>query len=164
MSDIVQLRSPIDPGTDLGRAFIVDATRAGEGLLSDKELQAKYEIPDKDWRRIAKDKAVGRAVRDESERRVRNGLAAREAAAKHFVKAPGVLDGIMSDGQANPRHRIEAIKELRATATGGKDDHAASGEKFTIVINLGEDAVERFEFDHTPKPAPQVEELKDDGN
>jgi shikimate kinase len=158
MGDIVQLRSPIDLDTELGRAFIVDATRAGEGLISDKELQEKYEISDAEFRLIAKDKAIGRAIRSESEFRVRNGLAAREAAAKHFVKAPAVLDGIMSDANSNPRHKIEAIKELRVTATGGGGDHpAAAGEKFTIIINLGADTVERFEFDHTPKPQVDLE-------
>jgi hypothetical protein len=30
MGDIVQLRSPIDLDTELGRAFIVDATRPGK--------------------------------------------------------------------------------------------------------------------------------------
>ena len=96
MGDVVQLRSPIDLDSDTGRAFIVDATRAGEGLISDKELQEKYEISDADFRLTSKDKAVGRAIRGQSECRVRNGTA-REAAAKHFVKAPAVLDGIMSD-------------------------------------------------------------------
>src|SRR4029077_12786109 len=119
MGDIVQLRSPIDLNTDLGRAFIVDATRAGEGLLSDKELQEKYEISDADFRLISKDKAVGRAIRSESEFRVRNGLAAREAAARHFVGAPAVLNRIMTAEASNPKHAIDAAKELRAVATGG---------------------------------------------
>jgi hypothetical protein len=38
MGDIVKLRSPIDLDTDLGHAFVVDATRAAEGLITDKEL------------------------------------------------------------------------------------------------------------------------------
>jgi len=128
MGDIVQLRSPIDINSDLGRAFIVDATRAGEGLITDQELQEKYELSPADWLAITKDKAIGRAVRSESERRVRNGSAAREAAAKHFVKAPAVLDQIMTDADSNPRHKIEAIKELRATANGGSEKGPAPGE------------------------------------
>ena len=36
MGDIVQLRSPIDLTSDLGHAFVVDATRAAEGLLTDE--------------------------------------------------------------------------------------------------------------------------------
>ena len=43
MGDIIQLHSPIDLNNDLGRAFIIDATRAGERLLTDAELQKAYE-------------------------------------------------------------------------------------------------------------------------
>ena len=165
MGDIVQLHSPIDLNSDLGRAFIVDATRAGEGLITDQELQEKYELSLADWLAITKDKAIGRAVRSESERRVRNGSAAREAAAKHFVKAPAVLDQIMTDADSNPRHKIEAIKELRATANGGSDTHStAAGDKFQITIVLNGD-VEKYEADITPKKSPQLDlEQEDNGN
>ena len=163
MGDVVPLRTPIDLNTDLGRAFVVDATRAGEGLITDGELQEKYEISDKDWRVIAKDKVVGKAIRNESERRVRNGTAAREAAAKHFVKAPAVLNTIMTDADSNPRHKIEAIKELRATANGGSEKGPAPGELFSIVINLGSDHVEKYEVDITPKPQVDLKQ-EDNGN
>ena len=151
MGDIIQLRGPIDITSDRGRAFIVDATRAGEGLLSDADLREMYELSPEDLKTIAKDKAIGRAVRSESERRVRNGSAAREAAAKHFVKAPAVLDQIMTDADSNPRHKIEAIKELRATANGGSEKGPAPGELFSIIINLGSDHVEKYEVDITPQ-------------
>src|SRR6478672_11839634 len=95
MGDMVQLRSPIDFNSDLGRAFVVDATRAGEGLITDAELQEKYELSPTDWQSITKDRRLGRAIRDERDRRVRNGTAARESAARHFVKAPTILAGIM---------------------------------------------------------------------
>ena len=164
MGDVVQLRSPIDLNTELGRAFIVDATRAAEGVISDSELAAKYELSPAELRNIAKDQAVGKAIRAERELRLRSGRAARELAAKAFVRAPAVLDGIMSDASSNPRHKIEAIKELRATANLGNEGHAAAaGEKFMIVINLGADSVERFEFDHTPKKAVDLEQ-EDNGN
>ena len=32
-ADIIPLRAPIDINSDLGRAFITDATRAGEGVI-----------------------------------------------------------------------------------------------------------------------------------
>jgi hypothetical protein len=50
MGERVQLRSPIDIHR-LGRAFVVDASRAAEGLLTDKELQEKYELSPIDWER-----------------------------------------------------------------------------------------------------------------
>ena len=77
---------------DKGRQFIVDATRAGEGVITDEELQERYELSATDLQDIAEDKAVGRAIRDERERRVRTGLAAKELAAKFFVKSPEITD------------------------------------------------------------------------
>jgi hypothetical protein len=39
MTNIVKLRSlPIDLNSDVGHAFVVDATRAAEGLITDQEL------------------------------------------------------------------------------------------------------------------------------
>jgi hypothetical protein len=137
VGDIVILRSiPIDLNSDVGHAFVVDATRAGEGLITDKELAEKYELSPADWQSITKDVALGRAIRAERDRRVLNGTAAREAAAKHFVKAPGILDGIMTDVHSNPRHKIEAIKELRQTAIGDSTDRPTETERFIITIDL----------------------------
>ena len=59
--------------------------------------------------------------------------------AKHFVKAPGVLDRIMSDDQANARHRIEAIRELRQTAIPESPNSPSQSDRFIIQINLGAD-------------------------
>jgi hypothetical protein len=160
-SKVVQLHN-IDLNSDRGHAFIVDATRAAEGVISDKDLETKYELSAADLRNIAQDPAVGKAIRAERESRLRSGRAARELAAKAFVRAPAVLDTIMSSSDSNNRHKIEAIKELRATAHGGGDDHSAAvGEKFTIVINLGGD-VEKYETNITPKPPVDLE--RDNGD
>jgi hypothetical protein len=80
-----------------------------------------------------------RAVQAEHERRIRNGIAAQEAAAKEFANAPTILGNILRDNQASLKHRIEAARELRQTAVGNDENTPDSGEKFTIVINLGND-------------------------
>ena len=137
MDDVVILRSnPIDPSTDEGHAFVVDCVRAGEGVISDKDLQEKYELSPADWQNITKDAALGRAVRAERERRVFTGIAARESAARHFVKAPTILDQIMTGEQTNARHKIEAIKELRATAAIANPDRPMQTDRFIIRIDL----------------------------
>jgi hypothetical protein len=166
MGDVVLLKTPIDLGSDLGRAFIVDATRAGESLITDAELMEKYELSPADLQSIAADKAIGRAIRDERDRRVRNGTAARESAARYFVKGPGILDQIATAPDSNARHKIDAIRELRATASGGDDGPASQTEKFTIIINLGADAGDRIEhtFDVTPKAKQLEQESEPDGN
>ena len=120
-----------------GREFVADCVRAGEGLLSDRELQRKYEIAARDWRNITKNKALIQAVRAESERRTRTGVAAQEAASKHFAKAPGYLNEIMADSKAHPKFRIESAKELRVTAIGDGNRDAVATERFVININLG---------------------------
>ena len=89
-----------------------------------------------DWQNITKDAALGRAIRAERERRVHTGTAAREAAAKHFVKAPSILDRIMMDEYSNPRHKIEAIRELRQTAIGDSADRPTEADRFVITIDL----------------------------
>jgi hypothetical protein len=141
MGDIVNLRhAPIDLNSDVGHAFVVDATRAGEGLITDKELAEKYELSPSDWQNITKDLALGRAVRAERERRLLNGVAARESAARHFVRTPTVLAGIMDSETSNPRHVIEAAKEIRAVAMAGSGtDRAAESEQFIIRIDLSAD-------------------------
>jgi hypothetical protein len=56
MGEIIPLRSPIDITSDIGRAFVVDATRAGEGVITDQELQERYELSLADLKNIASDK------------------------------------------------------------------------------------------------------------
>jgi hypothetical protein len=93
-----------------------------------------------DWQAITKDKALGHAIRAERERRVRSGTAVKEAAAKHLVKGPGILDQIMSGVDSHPKHKIEAYKELRNTASVGPDaEGRQESDRFVITINLGAD-------------------------
>jgi hypothetical protein len=161
LNNTVTLRGiKTDLGSAAGHAFTVDCCRAGEGLVSDDELRDKYELSQAEFQKISTNKALIRAIRAESQRRVNLGTAAREAAAQKFVKAPQVLDSIMSDSSANPRHRIDAAAQLRTTALGGGDDRntADTSEKFVISIHLGSD-VERFEKTIAPmKPlVPTIE-------
>src|SRR5512132_625639 len=105
MSTVILSGVEVELSSGIGRQFVVDCTRAGEGLISDRELAEIYEISPADWQNIAKDAALGRAIRAERDRRVRTGIAAREIASKHFVRAPNVLATIMDNEQSNPRHK-----------------------------------------------------------
>jgi len=125
-------------GSDVATDFTTDTARHLEGLLPEKDLRTKYELSDDEWSRLAGNEQLLRAVRAELDRRITNGEAAREAAQKYFVRAPGILDTIMENDTISPRHRIEAIKELRQAA-GGARENAATGERFLITIDLGED-------------------------
>src|SRR5262245_28929612 len=124
--------------SDIGGAFISDCSRNRERLLSDQRLCEKYGITYEAWTEIAKSQPFRLAVDTEHERRIRNGDAARESAAKLFAEAPEVLGKILNDDQANARHRIEAAKELRAAAGTGSEATPAA-DRYVITINLGAD-------------------------
>jgi hypothetical protein len=156
----------IELDSSAGRAFTIDCVRAAEGLCSDDDIKTKYEISAEDWEGITTNKALIRAIQAARERRVRNGEAARESAAKIFAKAPEVLGDILNDNSASARHRIESARELRQTALGSADAEstADAGEKFIITINLGADHVEHYEKTIAPmKPLlPANEDKVDD--
>jgi hypothetical protein len=137
VSNTVILRNaPVDLDSDAGQAFIVDCVRAGEGLISDRELAEKYEIDPADWQSITKDQTLGRLIRAERERRVLSGAAVREMSAKHLIKGPSILDQIMTAEASHPKHKIEAFKELRATAAAGSTESRPNSELFVIKIDL----------------------------
>ena len=152
MDDATTLHSgvPVDLNTDTGRAFVIDATRAAEGLISDRELAEKYELSPADWQACVKDAELGRAIRAERERRVNSGVAVREAAARHLVKGPGILNQLMT-GDSSAKTKIEAFKELRTTAAvSSSTDRTADTEKFIIHIDIGDHAI-HHEFDQPIK-------------
>jgi hypothetical protein len=125
--------------TDVGQLFVTDCARNTEDLLSDSDIKRKWGLSDEDWQRLADNAALLHAVRAECERRISSGECAREAARLHFTNAPNILNSILTDEQIAPRHRIEAARELPQVIDSGPDAAAASGEKFTITIIIGED-------------------------
>jgi hypothetical protein len=127
--------------SDIGGAFISDASRNKERLLSDQRIIEKYGISMDAWTEIAKNPAFRLAVAAEFERRIQNGDAAREAAAKLFAEAPEILGKILRSEQASPKHRIDAARELRATAQPGAERTDDTGGRFLISINLGNDKI-----------------------
>jgi hypothetical protein len=128
----------VGPTSDEYAEFAGDCARNVEGLLPESELRAKYQVSDDEWARLANNDELLRAVRTELDRRIMSGEAAREAAQRHFAKAPSILNEILRNEAISPRHRIEAAKELRQVAAGAREN-AATGEKFSIVIDLGGD-------------------------
>jgi len=137
--------------TEVGRTFVIDCARNTERLSPDPEIKTKYGLSDRDWERLAGNKPLLQAIRAERERRIANGDAAREAAQRHFAKAPTILGDILTDNLVSPRHRIEAAKELRQVAGNGPDTASGAGEKFVITINLGADEKLVYEKEVAPR-------------
>src|SRR5262249_8957009 len=123
--------------SDVGGAFLTDCARNRERIMSDDAIREKYGIEANDWANIIKDPAVRLAVNAESERRIKNGDAARESAAKLFATAPETLGKILNDPKSSPRHVIEAAKELRATANVGAEKFSEEADRVIINISLG---------------------------
>src|SRR5262249_7437806 len=104
------------------------------------------------------------AIELEKVRRVRSGAAKREEAQQLIVQAVDVLGGIALDSSANARHRIDASKALDSLADPGPTHAPDSGERFKIVINLGNDkhiidkAIGRVE----PNAGRTIEHVDDD--
>jgi hypothetical protein len=78
-------------------------------------------------------------VEAEQVRRIRNGAAKREKAQLHVVRAPDVLEKIMSDPKANARHRIDASKALDDLAGFAPQRPAAETDRVIIHIDMGAD-------------------------
>jgi hypothetical protein len=130
---------PLD--SNVGETFITDCARNIEGLISDLEIKAKYELRDEDWNQLADNARLLHAVRAKRDHRILNGDAPREAAQRHFVKAPHVLNQILTDEQIAPRHRIEAARELRQAAAIPPDAKPGNEERVHIIINLGDEQI-----------------------
>jgi hypothetical protein len=118
--------------------FLADMARFAEAILSEADVRKKHYLSDEDWERLGNDDALVRAIEAEKIRRTRSGATARERAQQLFVAAPNVLGDIMNDTDASPRHRIESARELRQVAAVGPEAQPTE-ERFSIVINLGED-------------------------
>lgn len=148
--------------SDLGGAFITDCSRNRERLLNDNQIQEKYSLSPDYWNGLAQNKTLRLKINAEHERRVRNGTAAQESAAKIFAEAPEVLGNILQDKSASPRHRIEAARELRATAGTGAET-TSTADRFIITINLGEDRllVNKPIKPLTPEEAKEARDAED---
>jgi hypothetical protein len=124
--------------SDIGRAYATDCARNWEKILPNNAICERYGLSTDEWQSMGQNKQLVQAVRDEHQRRIKNGTAAQELAAKEFATAPAELGKILRSPDSNPRHKIEAHRELRATAIGtGPESISGDSSNFTITINLG---------------------------
>jgi hypothetical protein len=155
--------------------FISDCARYAESILTRVQIERLYRhLTPADWDALGTDEQLVLAIQNEQTRRIRTGVSAREKAALvHATKAIDVLDGILSDSDASPRHRIESAKELRAVAAPAPESAAGLSERFEIKIVLSSDEVLTFnksreitpDADAVPGQPPMINVgTKDEGN
>ena len=92
------------------------------------------------WAAFGNNDKLIEIIETEKTKRICSGATKREKAQQLVVKAPGILDSIMTDPAASPRHRVDAIKTLDTFAANGPEA-APAADKFIIQINLGEDVL-----------------------
>jgi hypothetical protein len=120
--------------------FIADMCRFAEGVLTEAQVKRRWQkiVDDATWNRLGEDEELITLIQAEKIRRIRSGQTAREKAQLHAIKAPDILDRIMTDESISPRHKIEASREMRAIAATGPEA-APTAERYVITINLGAD-------------------------
>src|SRR5262249_29880113 len=121
--------------------LVEDMARYSEGLVTQAQVKKKWRklIDEKTWEALGSNDELVEKIELEKVRRIRNGQAKREKSQQLIVKACEILDDIAQDTKASPRHRVDAIKTLDAFADNGPKAAPDTSEKFSIVINLGED-------------------------
>ena len=133
--------SVASPALIENQALLEDLARYSEGILSQQQVKKRWQelIDEKTWETLGSDDALVQAIELEKARRVRSGAAKRERAQQHIVKAPDILEKIMSDDSANAPHRVDSIKALDALADPGPQA-APPADRFIITIDLTADA------------------------
>ena len=140
--------------------FIADCCRFAEGITSEAAVRKKYHFSEEAWERLGVDDKLIEADELEKTRRIRSGEAKREKAQQHIVKAPDVLNGIMTDPKANAKHRIDSAKALDDLAKGGPRAAHDDSDRVIITINLGGD--EKLVFNKSVKPVSGDDAKLDD--
>ena len=77
-STVVLGGSAVSLDSDVGGDFVKHCARNVEGLLSEGELRAKYQLRDEEWAGLATNEQLLSAVRAEVDRRIANGECARD--------------------------------------------------------------------------------------
>jgi hypothetical protein len=134
----------IDVNSDIGAAFVLDCCRHIEDLITAEALRAKYGLLDDGiWSGLVENEPLQRAIVAAKTRLIHDGSAAREKAQHLFLAAPDVLGEIVNDASMSPRHRIEAVRELRQVAAVGPTDAQKTTEKFIINLNFGSSKIHK---------------------
>jgi hypothetical protein len=121
--------------------LIEDLARYQEGLWTQQQVKKRWRevIDEKTWNELGSDDELVQAIEARRVQRVRSGAFKRELAQKHIIKAPDILEKIMSDDSANARHRVDSIKALDALADPGPQV-APPADRFYIRIDLTGDS------------------------
>ena len=122
------------------QALIEDLCRYADSILTERQVRQKWHLADDNiWHALGTDESFVERVELERTRRIRTGATKRELAQLHITKGPAILDSIMSDPKANPRHKVDAIKALDQLAGFTPQTSRDDMDRVVIKIDLGAD-------------------------
>ena len=150
MGEIIELHHGQPAHPEDNQEFVADCCRYAENILSEEAVRKKWHFDNATWEKLGSNDALVEAIENEKVRRIRSGQQKRERAQVLVTQAPDILNSIMSDPAASPRHRVDAIKTLDRFASNGPESAPAS-DRFVITINLGSDVLK---FDKSIAPDP----------
>lgn len=99
MGDVVDLHGQ-PAGLEDDPDFISDLARFAEGIFSEQDVKKKHHLSADTWERLGNNETLIEKIEAEKVRRVRTGASKRERAQQLVMKAPNILDSIMSDTAA----------------------------------------------------------------
>ena len=135
-NDIVLHGDRLALDTDAGRRFVSDLAQFADGTLSETMIRKRWRLDDATWGRLGQDDELVEAIENEKLARIRSGETKRQRAQQLVIQAPNVMNQLMLDDRASPRHRIDAAKALDSFAAHGSEAAAAETTRFIIKIDL----------------------------
>src|SRR5262249_17885023 len=136
--------------------LVEDLARYADGILTEKQVRQRWHLAnDEVWTSLGTDESFVERVELEKTRRIRSGATKRELAQLRVVKAPAVLDQILSDQRASPKHRIDAAKALDDLAGFAPQRPGVEQDRVVIRIDLSADTknpADVLEFEASARP------------
>jgi hypothetical protein len=117
-------------------AFVSDMARFSTGDLTERQIRKRYHLPEEAWTKLGEDENLVSKIETEVLRRTRSGETKRERAQQYVTEVPRVMNDILMNAGASPRHRIDAGKTLNDLATPSGQTAAADTSRFVISIDL----------------------------
>jgi hypothetical protein len=119
-------------------AFVSDMARFSTGDLSERVIRKRYHLPEEAWTKLGEDEDLVSKIEAEVLRRTRSGETKRERAQQYVTEVPRVMNDILMNSGASPRHRIDAGKRLNDLAAN-PSQNSPDNSRFCITIVLNAD-------------------------
>jgi len=138
--------------------LVEDLARYADGILTEKQVRQRWHLAnDEVWTSLGTDESFVERVELEKTRRIRSGATKRELAQLRVVRAPEVLDQILSNERASPRHRIDAAKALDDLAGFAPQRPGVEQDRVVIHIDLSADTKDPRDVLHIEAAARPVD-------